>query len=259
MPGVLIADATPITRTAIAQIVARERPWLGPLVEVGAGDQAVEVARSMRPDVVLMDVNMPGLDGLAAGAQIRAEHPAVKLVLLAAHSEFAHARQALRIGAADYLLKPVGPAELVTTLDQLQLPGGWPGRPMPLAPSMSDGPAGARPAQPGADRGSALARALAHMQYNLHRSDLRLSEVAEVARMSSSHLAALMRRQLGRSYLGYLTHLRIERAKQLLRSTDLTVAAVAEAVGYETPAPFYHRFKQAVGQTPLGFRNQPCG
>lgn len=104
-----------------------------------------------------------------------------------------------------------------------------------------------------------LGRALAYMQQNLHRSDLRLSAVAEVARVCPSHLAALIRRQLGRSYLAHLTDLRIARAKELLRATDLTVAAVAAAVGYETPAPFYHRFKQLVGVTPGSYRGQAPG
>ncbi len=247
MTGVLIADATPNTRTTIAQIVTRERPWLGPLVEVDAGDRAVRLARTLQPDLVLIDINTPGLDGLTAGAQIRAERPTTMLVMLGAHKEFAYARQALRIGAADYLLKPIVADELLAALDQLGL----------AAPIGQ--PAARAPGGPAAEQGSALARALAHIQHNLHRSDLRLGEVADVARMSSSHLAALMRRQLGRSYLGYLTALRIERAKQLLRNTDLTVAAVAEAVGYESPAPFYHRFKQTVGLTPLGFRNQVWG
>lgn len=239
MPGLLIADDMPITRTAIARIVARERPQIGPLVEVGRGDEAVEVARAMRPDVVLMDIAMPGLDGLSAGAQIRADHPATGLVMLSAHEEFSYARQAMRIGAVDYLLKPIRSAQLLAALDHIaQL--------RPAAPLARQTRAEPNP----------LGRALAYMQRNLHRSDLRLSQVAEAALVSPSHLAALIRRHLGHSYLCHLTRLRIERAKLLLRTTGMTVAAVAAAVGYETPAPFYHHFKQAVGSTPSDFRGQ---
>ena len=248
MPGLLIADDMPITRTAIARIVARDRPQIGPLVEVSRGDEAVEVARAMRPDVVLMDIAMPGLDGISAGAQIRADHPATGLVILSAYEEFSYARQAMRIGAVDYLLKPIRSAQLLAALDHIaQLHPSGSGTPTrPAAPLARQAPEAPNP----------LARALAYMQRNLHRSDLRLSQVAEAALVSPSHLAALIRRHLGHSYLCHLTQLRIERAKLLLRTTSMTVAAVATAVGYETPAPFYHHFKQAVGSTPSDFRSQ---
>lgn len=251
MPGVLIAEDTALIRAAIVHIVARERPGLGPIYEAGCGEEAVEVARTVRPDVVLMDIKMPGVNGIEAGARIRAEHPEARLVFLTAHEEFAYVQQALRIGAADYLLKPVRPVQLVETLDRIQAQLATRLRRAPAVGGERDGAGSARP--------TPLAHALAYMELNLHRADLRLAEVAEAASLSASHLAALIRRQLGRSYLAHLTHLRIERAKELLRTTDMTIAAVAAAIGYETPAPFYMRFKQCTGVTPTSFREAPRG
>lgn len=260
MPGVLIAEDTPLIRSAIARVVARERPGLGPLYEASSGEEAVELARAMRPDIVLMDIQLRGVSGIEAGARIKAAQPDARLIFLTAHGEFAYAQQALRIGAADYLLKPVRPAQLVEALDRVQPQG--PPTVRPEATGYEGGPA-QLPAESAATAGPirppALAHALAYMERNLHRSDLRLSEVAASASLSASHLAALIRQRLGRSYLAHLTHLRLERAKALLRSTDLTVAAVATAVGYETPAPFYQRFKRAFGVTPSGFRERPGG
>lgn len=233
MPGILIADRGPLERSAIARIVASERPGLGPLAEARSGDEAVAVAGSMRPDVVLLDITIAGSE---AGARLRAAHPAVKLVVLAARAELTTLRQALRLGAADCLLKPVRPAQLVEALDAIQ------------AQLASEQGA----AQP--EAATPLARALAHMRHNLHRADLRLGEVAAAARVSPSHLAALIRRRLGRSYLAHLTLLRMERARELLVDTELTVAAVAASVGYATPAPFYQRFKRGFGVTPAAYR-----
>lgn len=244
MPGFLIADSAPACRAAIVRILSRVRPFPAPLVEVGNGNMAVAVARTLHPAIVFLDVHLPGLNGLDAGARIRAEHPQTRLVMLSADQEFAAARQALRIGASDYLLKPVRPAHVLEALERIQAADHVERAPVVF---------GASEVLPAS---SPLTRALGYIQHQLHRPDLRLSEVAQCAGLSASHLAALMRRELGRSYLDYLTDLRIERAKQLLRTTNCTVAAIAYAVGYATPAPFYQRFKQVVGTTPLGFRNQ---
>ena len=211
MPEVIIAEDTPLIGAAIARMVASDRADLGPPVLVAGGDEAVAAARMLCPDLVLLDVEMPGVGEAGAGSQPGAERPVVRLVFLTPHHEFGLIQQALRI-AADHLLEPARP--------------------------------------------SPLDRALAFMEQNLHRSDLRLGEVAATAHVSPSHLAALIRRGLGRSYQAHLGQLRIERAKELLRNSDLTVAAVAAAVGYETPAPFYQRFKRAVGETPGAFRSR---
>lgn len=101
-----------------------------------------------------------------------------------------------------------------------------------------------------------LTEALAYIERNFQRSDLRLCEVAAAAHVSASHLAALIRRRLGCNYMTHLTRLRLEYAKLLLCATNLKIAAIAAAVGYETPAAFHSRFKQAFGETPMRFRER---
>ena len=76
MAGLLLADDSPIIRSTIARIVAREKTELYPIVEASNGEEAVELARRILPDIVLMDIKMPGLDGLQATAIIREELPA---------------------------------------------------------------------------------------------------------------------------------------------------------------------------------------
>ncbi len=121
MPGLLVADDMAIVRSTVAQLVAREKLMsLHPVTEACNGQEAVSLASQMQPDIVLMDVKMPGLDGLQAAAAICTEHPATKVIMLTAHNEFSLAQQALKLGAADYLLKPVRPAKLVATLLQVQ-------------------------------------------------------------------------------------------------------------------------------------------
>jgi len=96
-------------------------------------------------------------------------------------------------------------------------------------------------------------RAVQYMRENYQRSDLRLKDVARTVHLSPSHLAHLFKAKMGVSYVKYLAFLRVEEAKKLLRTTEMTVAAVAAAVGYEAPY-FYRVFRRQEGMTPTTYR-----
>jgi DNA-binding NarL/FixJ family response regulator len=80
--------------------------------EAGDGREAIELIGLLLPDVVLMDVTMPGLNGLHAMARVRAEYPSVRVVMLSMHDNEEFVWQALNAGAAGYVLKGADPAEL---------------------------------------------------------------------------------------------------------------------------------------------------
>lgn len=115
MPGTLIADDTPLIRSTLVRILTHRRLAPTPIVEACNGEDAIRLAREVRPEVVLMDIRMPGLDGLQATSIIRNEVPEARVVMLTAYDEFAYAQKALKLGVEDYLLKPVRPDKLAET------------------------------------------------------------------------------------------------------------------------------------------------
>lgn len=115
----LICEDEAIEREAIALIINRARLPMEIVGEAENGLEAVRMAARTKPDIVLMDIKMPGLDGLAAAAQIREKDGKCKIVIITAYDEFDYAQEALRLGAVDYLLKPVRPEELVTVMQKL--------------------------------------------------------------------------------------------------------------------------------------------
>jgi DNA-binding NarL/FixJ family response regulator len=112
MITVLLADDQRLVRAGFKSILDGE-PDISVVAEAANGAEAVGLARSHKPDVVLMDVRMPELDGLAATRRILAEVPGVKVVILTTFDLDDYVYGALRAGASGFLVKDTEPMELI--------------------------------------------------------------------------------------------------------------------------------------------------
>jgi DNA-binding NarL/FixJ family response regulator len=109
MIRVLLADDEAMIRAGLTAVLATD-PGITVVAEAADGREAVELAHAHRPDVVLMDIRMPGLDGLAAAAELRDVAP---VVMLTTFDEDAYVARALADGASGFLLKAADPRELL--------------------------------------------------------------------------------------------------------------------------------------------------
>jgi DNA-binding NarL/FixJ family response regulator len=112
---VLIVDDQALFREALATLL-EVQPGIEVVGEAGDGEQAVRRCAELRPDVVLMDLRMPVLDGIAATDRLRVEQPGVRVLALTTFDDDADVFAALRAGAVGYLLKDVSSARLVEAL-----------------------------------------------------------------------------------------------------------------------------------------------
>lgn len=118
---VLIADDHNLFRQGLLGLM-KTRPDLVRVVgEAASGREVVELAESLRPDLILMDIYMPDQNGLQATREILEAHPDTSIVMLTSSEEDEHLFEALRIGAAGYLLKTLDARELFDLLSQLPL------------------------------------------------------------------------------------------------------------------------------------------
>jgi two-component system NarL family response regulator len=127
---VLLVDDHQLFRRGVASLLSG-REDIEVVGEASNGADAMERARELMPDVILMDIKMPGLDGLAATKQLKAEMPYVRIMILTVSETDEDLFEAIKSGASGYLLKNVDPDYLIASVQQVQRGE------VPIAPTMA--------------------------------------------------------------------------------------------------------------------------
>jgi pilus assembly protein CpaE len=112
---VLIVDDLPETRENVRKLLQFESD-VEVIAQAGSGEQAVELAREHSPDIILMDINMPGLDGIAASQAIIQNVPTAQIIIMSVQSEADYLRRSMLAGARDFLMKPFSGDELISAI-----------------------------------------------------------------------------------------------------------------------------------------------
>lgn len=112
----LIVDDEPIAVQSLEYIITRNLPDIEIVGKARSGREAIEKSYTLRPDIILMDINMPGINGLDAMRQIRAANPEVRFLVASAFDYFDYAVEAVNLGVDEYILKPVKEGKLVEAL-----------------------------------------------------------------------------------------------------------------------------------------------
>jgi len=114
----LLADDHAIVRRGL-QLFLKTQPDFELVGEAATGQEVLERVAELQPDIVLMDLHMPVVNGIEATRQIKASHPAVKVIVLTSFSDHDHVLPAVKAGAKGYLLKDIEPDELAKSIRQV--------------------------------------------------------------------------------------------------------------------------------------------
>ncbi|MBM7563277.1 response regulator [Paenibacillus sacheonensis] len=240
---ILIADDEPIERKVIEKIIADSE--LPAVVAGGAtsGSEAIPLAEELRPDLIFMDIRMPGMNGLDAAALIQQSNPGAIIAIVTAFDEFAYAKRAIDIRLDYFLLKPIEKSEIIRIIEEAIL------RVQPAARAEEQVPA-AGPQQ------IRLAREIARYVREHYAEPLSLDTLERELNRSHQYMNRAFKAVHRLPIMQFLTEHRLERAKMLLGQTDFTLGRIAEETGFYDASHLGQTFKRQEGVTPQQYRQQ---
>ena len=234
---VLLVDDEIMIRQGFKQLFDWEGHDCQVVGEAADGMEALTQIDALRPDIVIMDINIPIMNGLKVIQCTRLKYPQIAFVIVSGYDDFAYCREALRLKITDYILKPVNYEEFSTCIDNLKIA---------LFQRSS-----ARE-EPQEEERPILA-ITRYLQEHLSE-DVSLSVLAEEFHLSAQYISQLFKNEIGVNFLAYFTNIRMERAKKLLLSSSASIGEISEQLGFGDYRVFTKVFKKAEGVTPSQYR-----
>lgn len=203
-------------------------------------------------DIALMDIEMPGINGIEASECIRRLQPDCTIIFITAYGEFSYARQAIRLGIKDYILKPYKSSEIIDSIEKSLL-----NTQNYIVESQKLVTGSAELIQNNQnlnDRLSVIAKEIEdYVTRNYHR-DISLQDAASTMNYSEAYFSKLFKQCFDKNFITYLTEYRIEVAKQLLAKPSVNIKDVGLKVGYGDNNYFTKVFRRIAGINPSDYR-----
>ncbi len=275
MYKVIIVDDEPIIVEGLQKGIAWEN-WNCKIVgTAGNGKEGLRLVREMEPNILISDISMTNMDGLTMVAAIKSEFPDIEVCLLTGFRNFEYAQQAVKLGVTRFLLKPSKIDELEEAIgamtNNLMLKGTFGDEEesaevwdmdIPYEKYLYDIFIKDRP-QLDESTGERLKFTVANTyivknaivyMYENYREKLSLADVAEHCFVSNWHLSKLLNRYVGKGFLEILNRIRLDKAKEILDTTNIKILTVSEMVGFQDVTHFSRIFKSYEGISPTEYR-----
>ncbi len=229
MLSVLIADDEKKVGLLIKNLIEWERLGLNFLGLVQDGQSAYDIILREHPDIVITDIRMPKLTGLEMIEKVQAMGIECVFAILSGYADFEYARQGLRLGVKEYLLKPATISDVKELLRKLSEEG---------KEREEDGQT--------AEYSPAVKEMVSVIEEN-YGMRLGLDGFSDRFRLTPEYLSNLFAKETGMTFSNYLKKVRIEKAKELILNTDMKIYEVAYSVGYPDQKYFSKVFKEYTG------------
>jgi YesN/AraC family two-component response regulator len=209
------------------------------------GRNAIEFITANPVDVVLSDIRMPVMDGLLLAEFLKNQYSHIIIILMTAHREFEYAREAIKLGISDYLLK--SDEEDVIRKCFMDLRKKLDTNKNTVAEIAND-----ISVEKTDTMHPCIAKCLTIINKNL--GNISLSELAWHTHLHEKYLSRLFKSELGRTFSSIQAEKTIEAAKLYLMKSELKIYEISELLGFGTAAYFSEIFKKHVGKSPIEFR-----
>lgn len=200
------------------------------------GRKASQICDEVKPDIALLDIEMPGMNGIELAKYIKEKYAYCIIIFITAYDRFDYAIEAMHIKAFDYLLKPWKEERLCelinTAIENVR------------SMQKTDG--------------------IVHSQKDVikdyidrnYKKDISAKDVAGILGYSDVYFSKVFKQLFDDNFINYLTKIRIDRAKVLLKDVSFNIKEVGKSVGYADSNYFTKVFKRSVGMSPSEYRNK---
>ena len=200
------------------------------------GRKASQICDEVKPDIALLDIEMPGMNGIELAKYIKEKYAECIIIFITAYDRFDYAIEAMHIKAFDYLLKPWKEERLCelinTAIENVR------------SMQKTDG--------------------IVHSQKDIikdyidrnYKKDISAKDVAGILGYSDVYFSKVFKQLFDDNFINYLTKIRIDRAKVLLKDVSFNIKEVGKSVGYADSNYFTKVFKRSIGMSPSEYRNR---
>lgn len=247
MYKMLIADDEQTIRNGIRNLVESFQLNISIVGLAEDGEQTLKMIDEFQPQIVLLDINMPFINGIEIAKYLNEHFPLTKTIIISGYDDFKYAQQAITYNVHQYLLKPIDFRQFKSILENaiMEYDKDYMERIKlnqiePIVCDVTD----------------INQLSVNYINDNFEDNTLTLMSAAKALSISDSYLSKIVKDSCGKSFTDYVNDLRIRSAKNLLRNTNSSINDIALAVGFSTQHYFSRVFKKNVNLSPVQYRKQ---
>lgn len=268
MYRILVADDEPIERQVIGKKLNNFFPEKVQIISAENGIEASRLYEENDCQIAILDIEMPGMNGLEAAEKIRSYDKDSSIVFLTAFEEFSYAKKAIGVRALDYLLKPGSDEELVNVMEEafricdesanrafIEGADDYPRETLNegVYENIDSGDLSYD------NQGNALIGIVQKYIDEHYKEDIALQDIAGFLDYSDVYFCKLFKHNFGKNFITYLNEYRMSKAKALLSDPMINIKDVGQEVGYRDANYFTRLFKRMTGVTPSEYRSGVLG
>lgn len=258
---IIIADDEILERKALLKIMQTEMPHIEVVGEAANGRNAIQLADELLPDLMLMDIKMPGINGVEAVKAIKEKHHDIKFIMISAFDTFEYAKEVMQQGVKEYILKPGRNDDIIDAISRVQQEIEAERKLVREHQQLKEQLSKAIKLQKGELN---RIESIHDSQNPLHATKkfideqymkgITLEDAADHANLSPYHFSKIFKENYGVTFIDYLTDIRIEHAKREILQTNKSLKEICFSCGYKDPNYFSRVFKKKTGFSPTDFR-----
>ena len=254
----IIVDDEPLARDMVKYCLDWEKFGIVISGEADSADEAMRLMDLEPADIVITDIEMPEVNGLALSERLKARYPETEIIIVTGYDEFEYARKSIKLGIADFLLKPIDDVELKKIVEKIKEKICERGKKeaeldrikwqveetFPFLWEQFIG--GGDEKQEGGEK-ELFALMKLYIKEHYYEHALSLSVIAEEFHLNASYLSRIFKKGMGKNFSEYLLEIRMRKALQLLQEKDYLAYELSELVGFSDPDYFGRCFKKFTG------------